>query len=263
MLMFLDSSSPLSSLSHIDLYKMIRPYKDLFSLPNLKQKTLEVFLGINREDRFSGGDLIKVYGEYLMTKVKKLPNTEEMYDTLILHNEDDLKGLLLLSKLSELVENIEQPVVVGGAELDFEKNVLSVVFPICTSLNKRLNVTKNGISFSISGNRARLSVPLYHDELKFFYPNYKDYYYVPSEDKAIHKSVAFYVDKEYRTKAKAANCYSKHTGSFVPEFDEVITPYFKIDYNDNVLYVETTSDFLYNTERISAYTGHMIKYLIN
>ena len=67
----------------------------------------------------------------------------------------------------------------------------------------------------------------------------------------------------YRTKAKAANCYSKHTGSFVPEFDEIISPYFKIDYHDTVLYVETTSEFLYNTEQISAYTRHIIDHLLH
>ncbi|MCR4778320.1 MAG: ribonuclease H-like domain-containing protein [Lachnospiraceae bacterium] len=256
-------TSPLSNLSHLDLYKLIRPYKDLFRLENLKQKTIEVFMGINRDDKYSGGDLIKVYGSYLMAKVAGKPECSSMYDLLILHNEDDLKGLVKLSKLIELLENISEPFVVGGAKLDYENNVLSVTFPICINIDKRFKAEKDGISLVVSGNKCKLTVPLYHDELKFFYPNYKDYYYVPSEDIAIHKSVSFYVDKEYRTKAKAANCYSKHTGSFVPEFDEIISPYFKIDYHDTVLYVETTSEFLYNTEQISAYTRHIIDHLLH
>ena len=256
-------STPLSGLSHIDLYKMIRPYKELFKLDNLKQKTIEVFMGIKRDDKYSGGDLIKVYGSYLMAKVAGKPESSSMYDLLILHNEDDLKGLVMLSKLLELLENISEPFIIGGAKLDYVSNVLLISFHICIFIDDRLKLEKNGISLVIAGDKGRLSIPLYHDELKFFYPNYKDYYYVPSEDMAIHKSVSFYVDKEYRTKAKAANCYSKHTGSFVPEFDEVISPYFKIDYHDTVLYVETTSEFLYNTEQISAYTRHIIDYLLH
>ena len=42
------------------------------------------------------------------------------------------------------------------------------------------------------------------DTLKYFYDNYKDYFYLPKEDTAIHKSVATYVDKDFRQKAKTA-----------------------------------------------------------
>ncbi|MBO7375233.1 MAG: ribonuclease H-like domain-containing protein, partial [Lachnospiraceae bacterium] len=249
--------------NNIDLYKLIRPYKALFGLENLKQKTIERFMGIDREDKYTGGELIKDYGLFLRAKHDKLPEAQVLYDRLILHNEEDILGMLELSRIIELHENLTEPVVVGGAELDHEKNLLSITFPVCIRLGKRCKLEKNNISLVLFDNKARISVPLYHDELKFFYPNYKDYYYIPDEDKAIHKSVAFYVDKEFRTKAKAANCYSKHTGSFVPEFDEVIKPYFKIDYHDTVLFVETTPEFLYNTDQISAYTGHLIKYLMH
>ena len=49
----------------IDLYKKITPCKYLLKLPNCKQKTLELFLGISREDIYDGGELVGLYHEYV------------------------------------------------------------------------------------------------------------------------------------------------------------------------------------------------------
>ena len=59
----------------------------MLGLENLKQKSIERFLGIAREDKYNGGQLIEVYGEYLQT------HSELLKHLLILHNEDDLKGM--------------------------------------------------------------------------------------------------------------------------------------------------------------------------
>ena len=78
---------------------------------------------------------------------------------------------------------------------------------------------------------------------------------------SIHKSVAFYVDKNFRTRAKAANCYSRKTGQFLPQYTDIISPYFKIDYYDKKTYFEMTDDFCNNTERIMNYAVHVLEYL--
>ena len=59
-----------------------------------------------------------------------------------------------------------------------------------------LNVYANGISFKAEGNEAHLCVPMYEEEMKYFYKDYKEYFYLPEEDMAIHKSVSMYVDKD-------------------------------------------------------------------
>lgn len=46
----------------------------------MKQKSIEQFLGVHREDKYNGGQLIDVYREYLHTHEKFL------FDLLILHN---------------------------------------------------------------------------------------------------------------------------------------------------------------------------------
>lgn len=42
----------------LDIYKKIRPLKKLLGLDSLKQKAIERFLGVDRTDVFSGGELI-------------------------------------------------------------------------------------------------------------------------------------------------------------------------------------------------------------
>lgn len=76
-----------SAVESFDIYRKIRPYRGLLGLDSMKQKAIEKFLGIEREDTFSGGELIEVYKAYLHNHSQKL------YDLLILHNEDDLKGM--------------------------------------------------------------------------------------------------------------------------------------------------------------------------
>ena len=56
-----------------------------------------------------------------------------------------------------------------------------------------------GFESSMSGSTARLRVRLFEGELRFFYSGSpKDYYYLPEEDIAVHKSIASAVDKEHR-----------------------------------------------------------------
>uniref|UniRef100_UPI000B13B1EB hypothetical protein n=1 Tax=Clostridium sp. NkU-1 TaxID=1095009 RepID=UPI000B13B1EB len=68
------------------------------------------------------------------------------------------------------------------------------------------------------GEHLTATIDLYEGELKFFYPDYKNYYYLIYEDKAIHKSVAEYVDKEARTKATAKTCYTRRPAVIFPSF---------------------------------------------
>ena len=50
-------SDTLSSMQSIDLYRLTRPYKKYLKLTHINQKSLESFLGIEREDRYNGGEV--------------------------------------------------------------------------------------------------------------------------------------------------------------------------------------------------------------
>ena len=97
---------PFNDFEGIDIYRRIVPYKSFLRLPNCKQKTLEQFLGIKREDTYSGGELISVYHTYVKTP------TDYGFQALALHNADDMKGMLqILPLLSyyDLINELPRP----------------------------------------------------------------------------------------------------------------------------------------------------------
>lgn len=96
-------SSPFETMDGVDIYKRIMPYKDILGLPNCKQKTIEEFLGISREDRYNGGQLIDIYKEYCRQP------SEESEKILILHNNEDMKGMLKLLPILTYSDIFMQP----------------------------------------------------------------------------------------------------------------------------------------------------------
>ena len=114
----------------------------------------------------------------------------------------------------------------------------------------------------LGGNRGKIRVALYVGELKFFHPDFKDYFYLPEEDTAIHKSVSSYVDKDHREQAKASNCYTKKSGEFLPEWEEIVRPVFRENYKDSTMYFELTEDIKRSPEIFTKYAEHLINMII-
>lgn len=255
---------PFSDLHHLDIFKSLSKYKNILKLENLKQKTLERFLGLQREDIYSGGELINVYDNYV-----KSPSGEAL-DLLRLHNYEDVTGMIDLLPSLSYVQLFQGNFEVSGFETcsyeEYEGShslelhlTLNTTFP----LPKRFSFGNSDIYLSGVHSQAKLRVKIYQGELKYFYSNYKDYYYLPEEDMAVHKSVAFYVDKNFRTRAKAATCYSRKTGCFLPQYAEIFEPYFKLEYHDKVLYFEMTEDFTDSPEAQKNYCIHLLNYLLH
>lgn len=252
-----------SGIHSIDIYKSILPLKKLFKTENLKQKSMERFMGIEREDCYSGGELINIYNTYLKSK------DERLLSLLLRHNHDDVTGMAGMTSLLNYsciksgnykLISVELKSALSASGAPHKEAVISL--ELAYSLPVRVSYGNDHYYFTAFGNSARICVQAHTDELKYFYPNYKDYYYLPREDRSIHKSVAFYVDKNYRTRAKAANCYSRKTGVFLPQYEEVVSPYFKIDYYDKITYFEFTDDFRSNTGLILNYANHIFHVLL-
>ena len=64
--------------------------------------------------------------------------------------------------------------------------------------------------------RALLSARLFQGTLKFYFPDPENYYYLPAEDRAIHRSVAEFVAKAHRKKATKQTAYERCEGLFLP-----------------------------------------------
>ena len=243
----------------IDIYKRIAPYKFFLKLPNCKQRTLEQFLGIDRKDVFSGGELIGIYHDYV-----KNP-TEFSENALFLHNADDLKGMLETLPILAYYDLFNQPVKAKKVQANYYKDVngskrmeLLITIVPDTPLPRPIFVSAGNCFFRGEGTEATLKIPIYEEELKYFYSNYHDYYYLPAEDVALHKSVAGFVDKEHRVPASAANCYTRKFSHYLPQWDIVFEPFFKRDYKSTELFFELTDDMKRNRQAFSKYASHVL-----
>ena len=103
-----------------------------------------------------------------------------------------------------------------------------------------------------------MKIPVYHEELKYFFENHKDYYYLPEEDMAVHKSVSIYVDKAFRTQATAATCYCRKEGDYLPQWDYIFSPFYKREYDSKQLFFELDENFKNNRENFTVYVSHIL-----
>ena len=225
--------SPLPGLRSMDILKMIRAYRKLMGLQNLRQKSIEQFLGIRREDRYSGGELIPVYESYGGTR------DERLLHLLLLHNEEDLLGMPALLPALTYREAYGTP----GRPSEIYRNKSGSRLYIRYSFDYRFpreisGADMNGIRFTFSENQLILEVPLIHEEMKYFFPNAKDYFYLPVEDRAIHKKLGRFVDKEFRIQAVPETCYTRRPGFFVPALKNSGFPCFRRSFDDPAAFHE-------------------------
>ena len=259
----------------IDLYKKIFPIKKIFRLSNHKQKSIEAFLGVSREDVSDGGDLIQVYQSYLGKKhiealrkarsAKVEPENskeiQELLHQLLLHNEDDLKGLVEICPVLYYADLFNKPIRIEQAGIDGDKLVIR--FELAIELPVRVSIGNDLVYFSANERVAYLTVKIYEGEMKYFYADYKDYYYLPAEDTAVHKSLALFVDKDFRQKAKPSNCYTRKSGVFAPLYASILSPIFKHNFQDKLAFIEVHTDFLLQEDNLEHYVSHILQHIIS
>lgn len=211
--------------STIDLYKLLLPYRKALALPDFRQKTLEALSGFSRTDCFDGGDLIAVYAAYtgkyrLATLTGRSEEADALRTVLLLHNHDDLLGLLSLFQHTHLSHVLDKTLL---PELSLEQDALRFYYPLpLLPFGGNFTLSAPGSpatelgTLSVSGKDTVLSVYSYTGELKYFFEDYKNYTYLTYEDTAIHNSLAQYVDKEAKQKCRPATAYQKRKGSFLP-----------------------------------------------
>ena len=192
----------LSPMEHLDLYRELRRCRHLFPFGRFRQKNFEKYLGFSRKDSLSGKQVIKTYQSWLET------GDNALREQVLLHNREDLLGLRAVFQLLcyPALESGEFTVLhasVRDASLQAEIH-LEHPFPVPARLEK------DCISLEIQADRAVFHENLTEEGmLKHYYPNPKDYYYLPEEDIIIPKSMGTFVDKGSRIPASSSSCYSK------------------------------------------------------
>ena len=249
------------NLKQLDLFKLIRKRKKFYGLESCSLKSCERFLGIHREDRCSGGELISVYREYLQDKDSKKKNS------LLLHNREDIQNLpdlfsflayenifqgnvhfqraeiLVRDEMKEKNDNHQKDNSLQIKDLELEERQnsrtsekLCLRFSLPSSVPVPLTLTPKNFLLEIKETSLCLTVPLYQGELCYFFKDYKDYEFIPSEDRVVHKSLAAMYPKEMREKAKASTAYQKMKTSFLPVFQEG-EKVFKKTYQDKQCFI--------------------------
>lgn len=248
-------ASPFSQLKSVDLYQDFRPLKSFLKLERMNQKSLELFLGLERDDKYDGGKLIPVYREFCKTR------SQEALGLLLLHNQEDVSGMFTLTSLygylNFLQDNHRQP----SARLLTGKNgrqELLLSFPLKTPVPVPVSHASDWGYLTIKENTGKLLLPVSEGTFYYFFPDYKNYYYLPQEDQAIHKSVASYVDKQYRQPAKADNCYTKKYGCFLPQPNGLFSPVFRRSYQDPVQWFSWEDALLQNPEKLTLYLNTLL-----
>lgn len=231
----------LSQLPSLDLYRELLSMPAFFrQMPDHKQKSFELLIGYPREDQLSGKEMITAFQEYAKTKDSSTLNL------LFLHNEDDLKGMLALTSLGSLkqllngscqitdVQELQEPNLdLDGAMETKLLFSLSLETPVPVTLSANAEFCY----ITVTENKAKIKMPLYEGTLLYFYPDYKNYYYLPFEDEAIHKSIAAYLEPSHRQKATATTCYKKISGKFLYAPGAPDLPLLKENYRSREHYV--------------------------
>ncbi len=224
----------------------------------------------------------------LSEEILESTNSNELANILLLHNYDDLAGFLdifsILTYVDFLNDGISDSNVVN---INVKTNQGQLYIEIETNNNypyeKKLTTSFNGnkqiqynnttnatcnanekYSISLKNNKIYVKSPILNGKLKYFFENYREYYYLPREDMAIHKSVAKYVDKEYRIKAKPSNCYTYLEGVFIPVFnldllEKKNIKKFKYDYNSAISFLEI-DNIINSKENIILWINSLLDY---
>ena len=239
----LELNNPNPDIISFDIFRELKPLKKAFRLTSMSQKSLEVFAGLNRKDMYDGGQLIEVYNRYIAFKrleairsnrsgidFTSFPSlgtpsgsSSELLEVLLLHNYEDVLGMLKVAELLSIVTLFKGAYRVLETQVIGDSFVVTIV-PDDTAAAAAFTCPKEyvmpceGTLHIAAGSNGviKLELPLYTGELKLFYANYKDYYYLPAEDSAVHKSIGEFLDKSIKTKCTRANCYTRFSGTFLP-----------------------------------------------
>ena len=223
-----------NEIESFDLMKMVRQYKFALGLPNIKQKTVEKYLGINRVDMYNGGQLIDVYLGYLAMKDMR------SRELVLRHNRDDMEGMILISAMlaigfiekrkfslqnlyTEKISNSERLMLCFDIKMD-----KSMVRPLITFAD--------GIELRAEEDKATLMVPIQNASYN---------YYLGSSEKD--------------------GCVEKE-GPFVPQLNCMVDglPTYKAKCRDKNSYLLLDDTFLgnndYMTKYISEVGGKVLKF---
>lgn len=240
---------PFSQIQSLDLFKEAKKYKKFLNLEHYKQKDLENYFGLFREDQYNGGQLIDLY-----KKQAKSPNEAEQ-NLLFLHNMEDVKGMVCLLQLLDFsyITSLNFQLT----EVLFDNNELQFQGNFGVALNLNLKLLKDNAFIQIKNDKIFGHIRIYTGTMKYFFKDYKNYVYIPDEDLLLPKALSSSIDKSRIQKATKEQCYASKEGYFIEKLLSTDEREFKKEYGDKKNYIEINPNQL-STPYIQNYIQALI-----
>ncbi len=234
-----DMPALFDGLTQIDIYKLCKPLRYLLFPESMRQKSIEDFLAIKRQDMYNGGELIQVYKDY------EVSGSMSDLEKLITHNREDVLGMHLIMPILYYLDLKDAPLSFTGYRINTytDYNLASreeVIFDFTFDLDlPRSFVAKTETMYvKLNSEKKTVSIrlPIITDDMKVFFDDYRQYCYLPEEDTAVLAQIAHTLPKERYKKATRQTCYRKVTGRFVKQPSELFTPSLRTEYKDKRRY---------------------------
>lgn len=234
-----------------DIYAHAKVLRNFLGFQSMSQKSIELFLNIFRDDKYDGGKLIPIYYEYERTSDKKL---EEL---LLLHNHDDIEGMFKIMPILNYLDILNGNFIFDNYEICQNTLILNFTLPYKIDRGFEKNIY-DGVNIFAKDFLLQVNIDFYDGEAMHFISDYENYFYLPDEDKVVHKSVAQFVEKSHKIKATKKNCYIKKCGKFLPQKSMLIEPCFAICGNKKNIYFEYNENILNDTDFLIHYVIEFI-----
>ncbi|MGI6069958.1 MAG: ribonuclease H-like domain-containing protein [Blautia sp.] len=193
-------ADPLVHRRSLDLCRRLKPIQPLAGLSSRRFQAVEDFLGLSRKNDVNGKECIHLYQKYYAT------GKEEFSAPILSHNRLDLEHLPLLMRMLTY-----EQILTGAYHLEkyrSEEQSLLLTLIMDEAVPKPISYVSNHATLEAAEQTIKIHLPLKEGKLKKYFSAYKEYYYLPEEDCAIHKSVGTYVDKSRRRAATKETCYT-------------------------------------------------------
>lgn len=147
----------------IDILRLVKPYKENLSLSDCKLKTIEKYLGIERDDTISGKESADLYKEFEKTQ------DIDLKEKILLHNYDDIYYLGQMFRIRDIIydklKSISIKVHTTSHKLILNKykttkNTLLVNFISNYSFIPEINIFSEDYTISTTNNILSLNINL-------------------------------------------------------------------------------------------------------
>ena len=195
-----DLMDPLQGKQYLDLMLRLKPISRFLALPSGKLADFAGFLHLAQPDASDEASF------------RFHPGAEDKHEA---STPNDALYTLECMSLLHYADFLDQGARIREVTTDEERVIFRLHYPDGFPVGFSVHDSGFHLRFSEDGT-VLLSSRICNGSIRYYHTDVKNYWYLPLEGYAIHKSAAQYVDKSRREKAVRENCY--HLVSVSPAF---------------------------------------------